>query len=333
MKRLFSLLAVLAVVALASVAMAGDYHAGVSLVCSDCHTMHYSQQHGYVVGGPFAVPAAGGPFPRLLRAEVNDLCLTCHDNNSIAPDVFGANAGKYTGTVRRAGALNSAAGHRANDVGYDDIDGHTLWSTATAPGGTFSNVDGLECTDCHGAHGYAAQYRNLRTSTRSTNKFYNKAVTYAVTTNDLTKDVFEHAPRSYSDADVDYNEPDVTKSAMGAWCSSCHTLFHGSSTDLNMNDGSDWLRHPTADVDITGSALTQFASHTNRLKVMDSQGLWTADATDNTLTPSCFTCHKSHGNKNAFGLIYMAGTGTVTEEGDGGMFRDMCRQCHTQGNS
>jgi hypothetical protein len=43
---------------------------------------------------------------------------------------------------------------------------------------------------------------------------------------------------------------------------------------------------------------------------------------------------KGHGNQNAFGLIYMLGTGTVTEQGDDGVdARNMCRQCHGMGGT
>jgi hypothetical protein len=96
-----------------------------------------------------------------------------------------------------------------------------------------------------------------------------------------------------------------------------------------------WLRHPTSDVNIGQNAsyissLTQFNSHTNSVKVMSPSGSWTLPIAAGA-TPSCFSCHKSHGNKNGFGLIYMAGSGTVTEEGDGGVYKDLCRQCHTQG--
>jgi hypothetical protein len=143
---------------------------------------------------------------------------------------------------------------------------------------------------------------------------------------------------------VDYNEPDVTKSGYANWCGSCHTLFHGSGGAPNMggSSGGDvgsafpWLRHPQADVNIGQNAtfqssLTVFNANTNRTKVMDSQGLWNGTAGDNTVTPSCFSCHMSHGNQNGFGLIFMSGTGTVTEEGDGGQYRDLCKQCHTEG--
>jgi nitrate reductase cytochrome c-type subunit len=53
------------------------------------------------------------------------------------------------------------------------------------------------------------------------------------------------------------------------------------------------------------------------------------------LTPTCTTCHKAHGNQNPYGLIYLKGTGAVTEEGDADGqtegLRTMCKQCHSQG--
>ena len=350
MNRLIIAVCAMVALGLAPAAMAGDYHSGTQLVCSDCHIAHFSQQHGYSTTNTYVGILSGTqPWDRLLRADVNDLCLSCHDNNSYAPDVFGSNTGKYAGTLRSAGGLNAVAGHLPNETGYDEIDGHSLWSTATAPGGTWSDANGLECTDCHAQHGQNAwQFRNLQTSTGATNKFYNRNITYAITTNDLTKDVFERVgPSHYQQSEVDYNEPDPTKSAYGAWCQGCHTNFHGAGGDANMGGQSggwtsvspvDWKRHPTADVNIGHagstsrvSSLNQFTSHTNRVRVMDSQGLWDGTLADNTVTPSCFSCHKSHGDQNGFGLIFMNGTGTVTEEGDGGVYKDLCRQCHVQG--
>ena len=348
MKRLVIVAALGALCVFATAAVAGDYHNGVNLICSDCHVMHSSQSHALTSGGFYVPVGTNGPYSYLLRNDVNDLCLTCHDNSSFAPDVFGANGG--VARVRNAGALNADPTKRPNDTGYDVIDGHTLWSTATAPGGTWNNPDGLECIDCHAQHGQnATQYRNLNTSTSASNKFYNHTVTYAAGTNDLTKDVFESTLNGYDQSQVNYNEPNTTQSAYGAWCSSCHTYFHGSGGSAYMggasggdpmtNSSTSWLRHPTADVNIGWaptrtyvSSLSQFNGHTNRVKVMDSQGLWDGSAGDNTVTPSCFSCHKSHGNKNGFGLIFMSGTGTVTEEGDSGTRQnDLCRQCHVQG--
>ena len=351
MKRLLSIAAVAAGVAgLAVVAMAGDYHVGQLLVCSDCHVMHGSQSHAYPETGEWNVPGSKSltapPYNLLLRQEsVNTVCLACHDGRTDVPDVLGSSAAAPT-HGRNAGALNTESGHNfSNDAGYTTSDGHTLWSTAMPPGndGTYTTTDGLECADCHSAHG-SANFRNMRTSTSTTSSWYNKPVTYEIGgTPTNTKDVYEAAARGYGWDNVNYQEPDQTKSAYGNWCMKCHTKFHGTPTDANINGGvtGDVVRHPTAGFDMSSSRMTQLNKHTHKVKLMDELGKW--DGTTTTMTPSCFTCHKSHGNKNGFGLIWFVDNTTtgpntpatptdVTEEGDGGAYRDLCRQCHTQGS-
>lgn len=346
MKRLTVLFSALLIAGTAAIAVAGDFHVGTSLICSDCHVAHYSQQHAMTTGGFFTPLGTGGPFNNLLRDDEVKLCLSCHNNQSFAPDVFGANGG--TARVREAGGLNVENGHGiTNDPGYDQIDGHTLYSISPPPGSGGAYVvgpEGLICTDCHAQHGVATQYRNLL----NRGIFTGDTLNYAVGTNDLTKDVFERSAASYAITDVDFNEPDTRNSHYARWCKSCHTDFHGQGGDANMGgapggvtstNATPWKRHPTADVNIGESgasatfisSLTRFNGLTNRVKVMDSQGLWNGTPADNTVTPSCFSCHKGHGNMNGFGLIFMTGTGTVTEEGDGGQYKDLCRQCHVQG--
>jgi hypothetical protein len=335
MKRLLVLVAAVAAVAgLASVALAGDYHVGTSLICSDCHIMHGSMAHPYPTGA--TAPFTAGGHAYLLRQDgVNNMCLGCHDGSGTAPDVFGATASGPT-NGRLAGGLNADPAERPNDTGYAMTDGHTLYSHDIAPGGTFANTEeGLECADCHSVHG-SANYRNMRisTSTTSTSVWVGKTVTYSIggATPDLSKDVWERNFKGYGWSNVDYLEPTSTASAYGNWCKACHTDFHGSSTDGNMVIApGDFKRHPTADANFSSRTVTQYNSRTNKLKVMDPTGTWTTANT--SMTPSCFSCHKSHGNMNGFGLIFMTGTGTIAEEGDdAGGYRDMCRGCHSTGS-
>ncbi len=346
---------------------AGEYHTGVYLICSDCHTMHYSQQHQYdgTPGAGMPPLGAAGPYKYLLRNDENALCKSCHDGQTFAPDVVGANTGTH---VREAGALNEVGG--TGD--YAEWKGHTLGSTATAPGGTFANAEGLECVNCHHQHGHAGSnvtdvkgnavtsaYRNLRAMSIGG---VNKNVSYAKETNDLTKDVLLRSwtlgdiANNYKVDNVDLNEPVSTDSGIGTWCKGCHTNFHGKKGDTNMGGngtgGTEWLRHPTADANIGAvggghSSLSRFGGRLNRVKVMSPTGdwgtqgaAWANPPTD--LTPTCITCHKAHGNKNPFGLIYMAGltAGGVTEEGDtegttgaGSGARRVCMQCHVQGGT
>jgi hypothetical protein len=361
MKRII-LLAAVCMVAFPMAALAGDYHAGATLPCYDCHNMHYSQTHDYTTDiSPFPqLSLTGGPNDYLLRRPVNELCLGCHDNAPFAPDVMGANL--VPTDLRQSGGLNWAAGHGTNDAGYEEGDGHSLHSLITPPGysgGTYDpGPEGLTCTNCHAQHGIATQYRNLLNRGAFTGKTFN----YATTINDETKGVFQRAARAYSPADVDFNEPSPTASQYGDWCKTCHVDFHGAGGSANMGGvsggysatfGADpWKRHPTADVNIgsktsTGtnathvSSLIQYNSHpaTNRVKVMMKNSAWNnaviVDA--DSPTPTCVSCHKAHGNKNSFGLIFMGGAGTVTEEGDNGAtqlngakYISLCRNCHAQ---
>lgn len=326
MKRLV-LLAIAALI-LAPAAYAADYHEGATLVCADCHVMHYSQTHGYNTngGGIYTPLGTAGPYEYLLRNDVNDLCLSCHDGSSYAPDVLEANGG--VAAVRMAGALN-----RSGAAPYYHSTGHTLDSTDPAPGGTFSNPDGLNCVNCHFQHGRYGTYR-LMTGTSTQN------VSYAIGTNDLTKDVFETVSGGathYDWSNVNYNEPVATASDYATYCKGCHTNFHGAKggAEVGGATGAEWVRHPNADANIGAmggghSDLTVFNSRVNKVKVMSPTGVWNPAPAD--VTPSCFSCHKSHGNQNAFGLIHMSGTGTVTEQGDDGTtVKQLCKQCHRQG--
>jgi Doubled CXXCH motif (Paired_CXXCH_1) len=278
------------------------------------------------------------------------MCLACHDGQSIAPDVFGASG---SNNRRMAGGLNAKTGTIANDVGYAETDGHTLYSNLFPPGAGIApgsspaaqytpGPEGLICTNCHAQHG-TSNYRNLL----NRGLFAGDTLSYAVGTNDLTKDIFERNAKSYVETDMDFNEPNTSVSKYANWCQNCHVDFHGAAgagTNMGGQSGgvtsanvSPWKRHPTADVNIGTvgatfiSSIARFNGLANRVKVMDSQGLWNATAGDNTVTPSCMSCHKGHGNANPFGLIFMTGTGSPTENGDGGVYKDLCRQCHVQG--
>ena len=333
-------------------ALAGDYHTGGTLNCAECHVMHYSQTHGYESDGTGNIVDLGtaGPYHYLLRDEINNLCLACHDNQTFAPDVLADNGGLVPTNGRQAGALN-----RDNTAPYFDQTGHTLGSGLVAPGGTFQNTDGLTCIDCHQQHGYAGfvnptnnPYRNLLYSAGGVS---GPGVSYAVATNDPTKDIFELSAAlggdHYDIQNVFFNEPDQTASGYGAWCQGCHTDFHGSSSDANMRVtgapvSTQWLRHPTADADIGGAAtgghssLDELGAAAYRVQYMSSTGEWgtwgTAEAVVSAdLTPSCMTCHKAHGNTRAFGIIWATGAANWGEDGDGTSYQALCTQCHVQG--
>lgn len=351
MKRnLFVIAVVLAALTMAAGAYAGDFHTGAGLKCQDCHTMHHSQAHSYNSDGSGSfTPLSGTPHEYLLRDDINDLCLSCHNGQVWAPDVFESHSNGY---VRQAGALNVLGGNGS----YPPITGHTLNAIDAAPGGTWSNPDGLSCVDCHAAHGGGLagnSYRNLGGFGTAPGPF--SAISYTNTTDDganpLTAWVHEDTKAGtnanhYGVGAIAFNELDAGKSAYGDFCKGCHTDFHGDVGGIEIEGSGTppqhFIRHPANGVDIGilgggHSSIGVFAAHTtNQVQVMSPTGkkAGTYLATDVGLTPSCMSCHKGHGNQNAFGLIYMTGTGggAITEEGDGGTeVRDLCKQCHVQG--
>lgn len=320
---------------------AGEYHFGATLLCSDCHTMHYSQRHAYDSGDPRspALPS-GGPREYLLLNADSQLCLGCHDGQTFAPDVLGANTGTH---VRQAGALTTGT------APHEAWKGHTIGPRATPPGGSMAIR--LQCYNCHTAHGNA-YYRNLVNSTSH--------VTYAKGTNDTSKAVFLRSwtlgaiATNYAVDNVDFNEPDPRRSEMSQFCKGCHTDFHGAQSDLNMGGtgGTGWLRHPAGDANIGAaggghSSLAQFRTARYRVKVMSPSGDWGTQgeewpAAPGNLTPSCMSCHKAHGNQNPFGLIFLSRSAASLGE-EGGYapgqaqdtvtgLRNLCGQCHVQGN-
>lgn len=338
---------------------AGDWHFGGNLICSDCHTMHASLQHSYggATGGATGFPVSYTPSKYLLKGGVNQTCLTCHDDDG-APDVYGLDTGYFL-TARSAGALNDVAGPVD---GYDFFEGHTLGTTDTAPGDTGAFVPdattGLVCVDCHNPHGFHGNavdvfghdqsldpngnYRNLSPRTNG-----GVSISYAIGTNDLTKDVYERFSNGYETADVDLNEPVTTNSGFGTWCQDCHVNFHGAVGDPNSIGGTgsppvEFIRHPaaTANIGEAGgghSSLSTFQNTLYRVRVMTTTGDWGtqgvawATAPVNDLTPTCLSCHKAHGTSRPFGLIYARGDAPLGENGDGTGVRDLCKQCHVQG--
>jgi len=343
--------AALMVVFAAGISFAGDYHMGDTGFCSDCHTMHFSRSHDMSGGSGDATWKLGsGPNEYLLKNNPNHLCLACHDDQPGIPDVLGSDINGVTGG-RSAGAMNRVGGV----PGYPEWTGHTLGSTAQAPGGTWAHAGaGLDCLDCHSGHGRGSGFRNLFVE----NGGASITVSYAKgSQSQAGKDVYEAwtppAPGQPDDLNLHYGqdnvnliEPDQTKSGAAAFCKSCHTNFHGDKGGIEVGGtaAGEWIRHPNSNCDIGGlggghSQLSRYADRLYRIRVMSAAGQgwgvqgqkWAGAPTN--LTPTCLSCHKAHGNKHAFGLILATGTQPIGEDGDSDDTRMTCTQCHKQGGN
>jgi len=275
---------------------AGTWHQSSQLVCSDCHTIHYSE------GGIRPDRAEfGGPFPKLLLSStVNTLCLSCHDGTDTdAPDVVAPVT--YTS--------DPAGGYFANSGGIASNKAHNLSmaSGEIPPGGTDSLV--LSCSSCHDSHGNS-NYRNLLPNPAGSGNSTDVSV---VASQIKTAD----GPGGNSPDDV-YAPSNITyRSGMSEWCNDCHTNYHGIS---ETGSPEPWFRHPQ-DISISGSSHADY-SHwsgtiSNRIKVQSPNDT-TVPSTDDRVF--CLSCHKAHSSSKKNSLIYA----------DGNSMLSTCQQCHNQ---
>lgn len=385
MKKLVTLAAFLALAAFPL--LAGEWHSGTTNLCTDCHTMHFSMAHDWKGASPVSTTAkpdgnwlgAAGPNNFLLKAPGNTLCLSCHDSQSFAPDVFQANINASPTQGRSAGALTDEA------LPGIYVGGHPLDSTMPPPGFNpsvvgapatwYTAAGGLECISCHAQHGPATAYRNLGPYSLG-GAAGNARPSYVIgTTNDSTKDVWVNIAAGYvantgaaatfnpyyDNANISYNRNDATvglssktSNKMDTFCAGCHGDFHGGAGDANIGattavlDG--FIRHPTSQTLIGQagtqgygghSSLSRYQANTTKVKVYASDRAGYTDA-----TPGCISCHKAHGNQNPFSLVFLNGNAASVGE-EGGYktgqvenangyqqgYRNLCGQCHGQGNS
>ncbi|MBI2528387.1 MAG: hypothetical protein HYV93_20695 [Candidatus Rokubacteria bacterium] len=316
---------------------AGDFHHLGSLVCSDCHVIHYSETHLQSgAPGPDPLLAPGGPFPYLLKSGQGQLCLACHDGRADIADVRGAHTGTYD---RAAGQLNVLG-----DGAAVEGTGHTIGSTATPPGGT-SAPSGLQCRHCHATHGNA-YYRNLVPNPGGATGKYVTYVSGGSYSGTAAVQQLATAPMAshYATSNILYRRSVVGTTDLGLseWCGGCHRDFHGAGGAANMGGSASgdagaapWLRHPTRDVTMAEAAANGrvnathwFSTLASRVPVVSPGGSIPGAAGTSDNEVFCGSCHKAHGSTNRKGLIF--DDETTAAPGDGSQQRDTCQQCHYQ---
>ncbi|MEW5807356.1 MAG: cytochrome c3 family protein [Acidobacteriota bacterium] len=280
---------------LLALGFSGNWHSAETLICSDCHTIHNSQD-----GLPMRYDGAINPSPHLLRhADSLSLCLYCHDGgNPDAPDVVspvGYTADPCGGSFENSGGSPSEKAHDLNPA-----------LPETPPGGNDSLI--LTCASCHDPHG-SSNYRNLLENPAGSGNG-----------SDVSVSVNQQILPDGSNPSLVYVPSNVIyKSGMSSWCNDCHTDFHGR-TGSEEGTVEPWLRHPQ-ERQISGSYGADYAywsgTINNRVEVENPLDEAVPSDDDEVF---CLSCHKAHGSSFKSALIYA----------DGSTKLSTCQQCHNQ---
>lgn len=329
-------LVALVALAWAGTALAGDFHYGKTLRCSQCHTMHASRKHGFIGNGTTlttegltAVTTGVANSNLLISKGTNATCLACHDTTAAVangPDVLGTEARIYSAFVadgrpvqdalqRSAGALNGSDGTGGglwpSDPLYHNDMGHTMGTGDLPPGDpamwfTANLEEGFNCAQCHRVHGSAA-YRNLGSSAAGVFPTYNARPNYGendrtsvsfVGTNDVT---IKNAERTYRTQDVAFGVGGASGSGMNGYCATCHGFFHGDANTQadDFATSQNFVRHPT-----TGIRRVDVSEAADNAEFSIVRPAWVATENAGAFEAACLSCHKGHGNQRGYGLIY-----------------------------
>lgn len=290
------------------------------LACGDCHT-----------------PASGAlGRPGVVRGgDETALCLGCHDGRREAPAVL--HGGGIAGDAGRpAGGLSRLGDRPERTGGYGEATGHTLGSRARPPGFTGAWTGALTCKSCHAVHANG-RYRNLGPDPFLTDPAYLAfARIFDPQALPLAEAIGAASPGEVRPG-ADVLVPDASlapdpanapvlaanggRNAMDRFCASCHTLLHGDGNTRAGGSRGSFVRHPTSGVPLagaTGDALER--------AVQPPRVSW-GDA--GAAEVGCLTCHRAHGSRHGFGLVWWdRGAARNGEDGAGASAGSLCLTCH-----
>lgn len=298
------------------------YHNGETLRCADCHWLHASAS-----ADSLRLPAGSAALElgsALLRStDPIDVCLSCHDGSTGAPDVVGSDANglrdRSAGFFAPPGAVNPC-GHdlgRGVETGVEALCARCHGGAGTRPAVT--------CLDCHDPHGNG-RARNLRWAGAPDRE---AALGLFVDPAATGLERYEASRVSYGTLGSDMLRE------ISSTCDDCHHALAGAR-GRGAEDGPH-VRHPSYDSEhgATNSIAQGNAAPAHWLagtgsgfeipRVRTVVVGATSYAAGKSVDPArngvfCLTCHRAHGSGTAFGLAWEIGPRGAAAPG--------CDQCH-----
>lgn len=329
---------IISLIALLSVVLVyGFAEAKVGGLCSNCHTMHYSQDGAAPTGG------SGGPNAHLLLNG----CLGCHTGTGIA----GAPLVDGTDLTYTAGG-SFANGVTADAMTHNVVDGLTAWTTVVgvddklgnvAPGGV-TLTSQLKCAGAQGCHG--SHVATETTSDQGIKGFHHASTSYAylrIATGNVGEgtDVYGIGSSTWektagggaltTNHNVYCASDGTDDVGISKFCANCHNTFHATTSS-----GGSWIRHPTDNptsvlagtptVDVLNNpyAFTKTQIDTGMLTTDMATGTAYTKANGNVM---CMSCHRAHATKYA-DILRWDYTNAGGQKAGGGGVTYGCLGCH-----
>ncbi|MCJ7618090.1 MAG: hypothetical protein MUO43_16290 [Desulfobacterales bacterium] len=287
---------------------AGIGYAAVTGICSNCHTMHNSQD-----GTAMAYDASGVKTATASAHLAVSSCIGCHATAVgavVGPKIDGTYGTDSCagGTFRAADADTDQKIHNVNVaihalgtdsvfLGAGDIPG--LSAGGLNGKGISTSPEDLTCAGANGCHGDATITGNdlgiggFHHGSKEGYRFLQIASNQAAVSGKGSLD-WEAAQPDATNHNV-YSSS--TTIGINKFCANCHPNFH---SEANTKSGSDWIRHPT-DATLPGTwapnttAADLYSQHPFAFADISGKAIGVAyDETDAQVM--CLSCHRAHGS-------------------------------------
>ena len=309
--------------------------AAMTGVCSNCHTMHASQDGALPAGmtGTYGVTA----YAHLLKGNG---CAGCHVQGVGNDSTTGrSTTGAAIGAPQVDDSTNSLAGGYFS-AGAGDSTHHNVIDAGIGGDGQLGNIPPggsdlgaqLKCTDCHTGGGHHSNTGNDSstwldgTSTGASYRFLSgvqgvEDSDFGVAGGSGAANIYYGEQRAIG------NDTTAGVDTISELCANCHGTFHTGAGTADTSTPPNWIRHPT-DVSMPTGYQTNYGANYN-----PAVPVATNNTTDTTFTTTfvpaeatviCLSCHQAHGNGNADMLrfSYAANVAGDTTAATG------CETCH-----